>query len=40
MIVENAMRLLQAMVDVVSSSSWLLPALAAMECSQMITQVD
>jgi len=37
-IVENAVRLLQARVDVVSSSSWLSPALAAMELSQMITQ--
>lgn len=37
-IVENASRLLQALVDVISSSSWLTPALAAMELSQMITQ--
>jgi len=37
-ILENSVRLLQAMVDVVSSSSWLSPALAAMELSQMITQ--
>jgi len=35
---ENAVRLLQAMVDVVSSNSWLHPALAAMELSQMVTQ--
>jgi len=31
-------KLLQAMVDVISSQSWLKPALAAMELSQMITQ--
>jgi len=37
-VVENASRLLQAMVDVISSSSWLNPALAAMELSQMVTQ--
>eukprot|EP01114_Cavostelium_apophysatum_P007654 TRINITY_DN197_c0_g1_i3.p1 TRINITY_DN197_c0_g1~~TRINITY_DN197_c0_g1_i3.p1 ORF type:complete len:2134 (+),score=829.11 TRINITY_DN197_c0_g1_i3:506-6907(+) len=37
-ILENAVRLLQAMVDVISSSGWLSPALAAMELSQMITQ--
>jgi len=37
-VLENAIRLLQAMVDVISSSSWLNPALAAMELSQMITQ--
>lgn len=29
---------LQATVDVISSSSWLHPALAAMEMSQMISQ--
>ena len=33
-----APKLLQAMVDVISSSGWLNPALAAMELSQMITQ--
>eukprot|EP01118_Nematostelium_gracile_P018858 TRINITY_DN8529_c0_g1_i1.p1 TRINITY_DN8529_c0_g1~~TRINITY_DN8529_c0_g1_i1.p1 ORF type:complete len:411 (-),score=113.76 TRINITY_DN8529_c0_g1_i1:30-1238(-) len=37
-ILENATRLLQAIVDVISSNSWLNPALAAMELSQMITQ--
>ncbi|KAF2071489.1 hypothetical protein CYY_007184, partial [Polysphondylium violaceum] len=37
-VLENATRLLQAIVDVISSSSWLTPALAAMELSQMITQ--
>ncbi|KAJ1627390.1 Sec63 Brl domain-containing protein [Pavlovales sp. CCMP2436] len=37
-IVEKSARLLQAMVDVVSSSGWLTPALACMELSQMVTQ--
>ncbi len=37
-ILENSVRLLQAMVDVISSSSWLSPALATMELCQMITQ--
>ena len=34
----DASRLLQAIVDVISSSGWLGPALAAMELSQMVTQ--
>lgn len=34
----GAPKLIQAMVDVISSSGWLNPALAAMELSQMITQ--
>jgi len=37
-IVSMAPRLLLAMVDVISSSGWLSPALAAMELSQMVTQ--
>eukprot|EP01132_Coremiostelium_polycephalum_P002462 gene2462-3044_t len=37
-ILENATRLLQAIVDVLSSNSWLNPAIAAMELSQMCTQ--
>ena len=37
-VVGRACRLLQAMVDVISSSGWLNPALAAMEMSQMVTQ--
>lgn len=36
--VRAAARLLQAMVDVISSSGWLNPALAAMEMSQMVAQ--
>eukprot|EP01116_Phalansterium_solitarium_P019909 TRINITY_DN5728_c0_g1_i2.p1 TRINITY_DN5728_c0_g1~~TRINITY_DN5728_c0_g1_i2.p1 ORF type:complete len:2045 (+),score=776.70 TRINITY_DN5728_c0_g1_i2:174-6308(+) len=37
-VLEHSVRLLQAMVDVISSSGWLSPALAAMELSQMVTQ--
>jgi len=37
-LLEESLRLLQAMVDVLSTQSWLNPALAAMELSQMITQ--
>ena len=38
LILENSIRLLQAIVDVISSSGWLHSALAAMELSQMISQ--
>ncbi len=34
----TATRLLQACVDVITSSSWLNPAIAAMEMSQMVIQ--
>ena len=34
----QAIRLIQACVDVLSSSGWLSPALAAMELAQMMTQ--
>ena len=37
-ILPEATRLLQAMVDVISSNGWLGPALAAMELSQMMVQ--
>ena len=37
-ILPDAGRLLQAIVDVISSSGWLAPALAATELSQMVTQ--
>jgi len=37
-VVQQSLRLLQATVDVISSSGWLGPALAAMELSQMICQ--
>ena len=37
-ILPDAIRLLQACVDVVSSKSWLKPALMCMEMSQMVTQ--
>ena len=34
----QAIRLIQACVDVLSSNGWLSPALAAMELAQMTTQ--
>ncbi|CAN0015220.1 unnamed protein product, partial [Discosporangium mesarthrocarpum] len=34
----DAIRLLQALVDVISSNGWLKPALEAMELSQMVVQ--
>ena len=34
----QAIRLIQACVDVLSSSGWLSPALSAMELAQMMTQ--
>jgi pre-mRNA-splicing helicase BRR2 len=37
-IVPEAVRLLQACVDVIASSGWLSPALVAMEMSQMVSQ--
>ncbi|VVC99126.1 unnamed protein product, partial [Leptidea sinapis] len=37
-VVTKAIRLIQACVDVVSSSGWLSPAVAAMELAQMVTQ--
>lgn len=37
-ILPQAVRLLQAMVDVLSSKGWLKPAISCMELSQMITQ--
>ena len=37
-VLDKAPRLLQAMVDVISSSGWLAPALATMELSQMCVQ--
>ena len=36
--VVQAVRLIQACVDVLSSNGWLSPALAAMELAQMVTQ--
>jgi pre-mRNA-splicing helicase BRR2 len=37
-IIMESTRFLQAMVDVISSQGWLLPALAAMELHQMVVQ--
>lgn len=37
-ILTDAIKLLQALVDVISSQGWLRPALAAMEVSQMVVQ--
>jgi len=37
-VLDKSSRLLQAMVDVISSSGWLAPALATMEISQMCVQ--
>lgn len=37
-IVKDTTRLLQAIVDVISSNGWLSPALTAMELCQMVTQ--
>lgn len=37
-IILKTIRLIQACVDVISSNGWLVPAIAAMELSQMITQ--
>lgn len=34
----QAIRLIQACVDVLSSNGWLSPAVAAMELAQMVTQ--
>ena len=34
----QAVRLIQACVDVLSSNGWLQPALTAMELAQMVTQ--
>jgi len=37
-ILEKSIRLIHAMIDVISSNGWLKPALLAMEMSQMVTQ--
>lgn len=37
-ILEKSIKLIQALVDVISSQSWLKPALASMELSQMLVQ--
>jgi pre-mRNA-splicing helicase BRR2 len=38
LILKDALKLIQAIVDVISSNGWLKPALAAMELSQMMVQ--
>ena len=38
LVVETAARLLQAVIDVISSNGWLGPGVAAMEMSQMVSQ--
>ena len=38
LILKESLNLIQAIVDVISSNSWLKPALAALEVSQMIVQ--
>ncbi|XP_034947956.1 putative U5 small nuclear ribonucleoprotein 200 kDa helicase [Chelonus insularis] len=38
LVLNKAIRLIQACVDVLSSSGWLAPAVAAMELAQMVTQ--
>lgn len=38
LVLSKAIRLIQACVDVLSSSGWLAPAVAAMELAQMVTQ--
>lgn len=38
MVLLDSVRLLQAVVDVISSNGWLKPALEAMELSQMMVQ--
>jgi len=38
MVLSKSIRLIQACVDVLSSNGWLLPAITAMELSQMVTQ--
>ena len=37
-VLETVARLLQAIIDVISSNGWLTPAVAAMEMSQMVSQ--
>lgn len=39
-ILQHAVRLLHAMVDVISSNGWLKPALAAMDLTQMVVQAQ